>query len=220
MPDLAAAYGNLGNALGELGKLDDAVASYRNALAVNPDMAETHNNLGNVLRNLGRLEDAVSSFERAVALQPEFAEAHSNLGNLCQDLGQAGAAVANFKKALTLRPDFADAHGNLSLALKELGKLDESFACQRRAVSLAPDSNSLWFGYAQCLDAISFTSVDDSLSADLLLLLERPSVRPSTVICPIIGALRHLPEFSEILEQFPADRPGGEFVYGDVANKL
>src|SRR5271165_3072696 len=37
---------NLGNALQAQGKLDEAVASYRNALWINPDFAEAHNNLG------------------------------------------------------------------------------------------------------------------------------------------------------------------------------
>ena len=35
----------LGNALKDLGKLDDAVVSYNKALAITPDYAEAHSNL-------------------------------------------------------------------------------------------------------------------------------------------------------------------------------
>ena len=42
LPDDAGAHCNLGNALRDLGQLDDAVASYRRALAINPDYADAH----------------------------------------------------------------------------------------------------------------------------------------------------------------------------------
>jgi protein O-GlcNAc transferase len=47
-PDYAEAHNNLGNALNDQGKLDEAVACYRRALELKPDYAEAHNNLGNV----------------------------------------------------------------------------------------------------------------------------------------------------------------------------
>ena len=42
----AEAHNNLGNALKDQGKLDEAVACYRRALQLRPDYAEAHNNLG------------------------------------------------------------------------------------------------------------------------------------------------------------------------------
>ena len=53
-PDYAEAYCNLGNALQELGRLDEAEARYLQALALEPAHANTHNNLGNTLQELGR----------------------------------------------------------------------------------------------------------------------------------------------------------------------
>ena len=49
-PDDAAAHYNLGLALGDQGKLDEAVAEYRTAIRLKPDVAEAHSNLGNALR--------------------------------------------------------------------------------------------------------------------------------------------------------------------------
>jgi predicted O-linked N-acetylglucosamine transferase (SPINDLY family) len=69
----------LGNVLRDLGSLDEAIASYRKALALRPDLAGGHNNLGVVLKDLGRLEEAAASYRAALAITPDFTEAHSNL---------------------------------------------------------------------------------------------------------------------------------------------
>lgn len=78
-PDDAEAHSNLGDALKNLGRLDDAVASCRRALEINPDLAEAHSNLGNALQDLGQFEDAVASYRRALEINPNFAKARSNL---------------------------------------------------------------------------------------------------------------------------------------------
>ena len=49
MPEYAEAYCNLGNTLQELGRLDEAEASYTQAIALKPDFAEAHSNLGEIL---------------------------------------------------------------------------------------------------------------------------------------------------------------------------
>jgi Flp pilus assembly protein TadD len=56
-PDYAEAHSNLGNTLKELGRLDEAEASYNQAIALKPDYAEAHSNLGNTLKELGRLDE-------------------------------------------------------------------------------------------------------------------------------------------------------------------
>jgi len=70
----------LGAALKELGRLDEAIACYNQAIALKPDFAEAHSNLGNVLKELGRLDEALTSYNQAIALKPDFAEVYINLG--------------------------------------------------------------------------------------------------------------------------------------------
>jgi tetratricopeptide (TPR) repeat protein len=57
----------LGNTLQELGRLDEAEASCRQAIALKPDYAEAHYNLGNTLQELGRLDEALASYTQAIA---------------------------------------------------------------------------------------------------------------------------------------------------------
>ena len=62
-----------------LGRLADAEAAARAALALAPDRVETHNNLGNILRDAGRYDESIACYQAALRLAPEFADAWSNL---------------------------------------------------------------------------------------------------------------------------------------------
>jgi tetratricopeptide (TPR) repeat protein len=56
-------------------KLDDAVACYRQALALKPDSAAIVYNLGNTLQAQEKLDDATACYKRALVLRPDYAEA-------------------------------------------------------------------------------------------------------------------------------------------------
>ena len=81
-PDFAEAHSDLGNALKDLGRPAEAVASFRRALALRPDPAETHCNLGTAFAELGKLDAAIASCRQALALKPDFAEAHLHLASM------------------------------------------------------------------------------------------------------------------------------------------
>jgi len=138
LPDDPETHGNLGNALRDLGRLDEAVASYRRALELKPDFAAAHSNFANALCDLGRFQEAAASYRRALEIKPDYPEAHNNLGNALRGLGQNDAAAASCRRALLLMPDFASAHTNLGNALRGLGRLDEAALCYRRALKLRP----------------------------------------------------------------------------------
>jgi tetratricopeptide (TPR) repeat protein len=54
-PDSAVAHTNLGDALRAKGKVDEAIACYRRAIALDPNFAQAHYNLGVVLENKGKV---------------------------------------------------------------------------------------------------------------------------------------------------------------------
>jgi tetratricopeptide (TPR) repeat protein/SAM-dependent methyltransferase len=139
IPDDAEAHYNLGNALKDLGQLEDAVRSYHLAIKLKPDYAVAHSNLGNVLKDLGQLEDAVASYHLALKFKPNYADAHSNLGNVLKDLGQLDDALASYRRALEIKPEFAEAHSNLGIALQDLGRLDDAVACYHLALKFKSD---------------------------------------------------------------------------------
>ncbi len=136
---LADWHYNQGGAFHAQGKLDEAVASYQQALALKPDFANAHYNLAIVFNEQGKLDEAVASCQQVIAFKPDFAEAHSNLGNALQAQGRVDEAVASHQKALALKPNYAYWHYNLGTALQEQGKLDEVAASYRKALALKPD---------------------------------------------------------------------------------
>jgi hypothetical protein len=71
----------LGGILQELGRLNEAEASCRQATVLKPDFAEAHYNLGITLQELVRLDEAEASYVQAVALKPDYAYAFWNLSN-------------------------------------------------------------------------------------------------------------------------------------------
>ena len=138
-PSDARAQNNFGSALKDLGRPEEAEASYRQAIALEPDFAEAHFNLGKALRELDRLEEAESSYRQAIALKPDFADAHYNLGNTLKELDRLEEAEASYRQAIALTPDLAEAHSNLGGELKEQGRLEDAETSLRQAIALKPD---------------------------------------------------------------------------------
>jgi len=145
-PMLSAAWmravteGNLGAALQSEGRLDEAAAHYRRAIALRPDYAAAYSNLGTALRAQGRLDEAVAAYEHAITLQPDFPDAHYNLANALVDQGKAAAAIEHFQVALRVVPGSAEVHNNLGIALAANGKAEEAMAEFRAALVADPGS--------------------------------------------------------------------------------
>ena len=100
------------------GDLAGAVASFKNALAIDPQHVAAHLNLGITLSDQGDLVDAVASYKRALAIDPQHAAGvHFNLGIALCNQGDLAGAVASYTRALTIDPQHVDAHGNLGNAL-------------------------------------------------------------------------------------------------------
>ncbi len=135
-PHSVRAHNNLGLALADLGRAEEAASHYRRALELNPRFACAWNNLGNLHFKLGRSREAAGAYATAARLAPEFADAHCNLAAALERLGRADQAVAAGSHALRLRSDYADAHNNLGNALRAAGRAAEALPHLRSAIGL------------------------------------------------------------------------------------
>lgn len=126
---------DLGNALLALGRRDEAIASYRQALALQEDFAEAHCNLASALLEGDEIDAAVASGRRAVSLKPALADAHGNLGNALARQGRLDEAVACYAQALRLQPGLAVVRGNLGDALTRLGRDADAAEAYRQALA-------------------------------------------------------------------------------------
>ncbi len=90
-PDAPQAHFNLGTALAQAGRLDEAVAAFRTALAKRPGYTLAHNNLGRVLLAQGKTGEALKHLAEAVRL--DAANPQALFG-----LAEAYAAVGSYRR--------------------------------------------------------------------------------------------------------------------------
>jgi tetratricopeptide (TPR) repeat protein len=127
---------NLGTALQEQKRFDEAIRHHERAIELAPAYAPAYNNLGAALRATGRVDEAVARYRRALELQPEFPSAEFNLGNALLAKGDAGASVAQYRRALERAPQSVEAHNNLGIALAANGDSAGAIAAFRAALAL------------------------------------------------------------------------------------
>jgi tetratricopeptide (TPR) repeat protein len=133
-----SAHLNLGNALRDKGRLDEAVAEYRKAIALDPNDTRAHSNLGWVLQCQKKWDEAIAACRRAIELDPKDAIPHDILGIALMKKGQLDEAVAAYRKAIELDPKVIGPPRNLGDALGRQQKWNEAIAAYRQAIALDP----------------------------------------------------------------------------------
>lgn len=96
------------------GKLDDAEALFRDALAADVDYAPAHNNLGQVYLRRRQLYLAAWEFEFASNLMPERPECLVNLGLVYETANRLLDARGAYEAAFSLAPGDVEALSNLA----------------------------------------------------------------------------------------------------------
>jgi tetratricopeptide (TPR) repeat protein len=135
------AHNTLGVVLKRQGRIDEAVAHYREALEIRPTYAPAHNNLGNALARQGKLAEAVWEYGEAIRIRPDYVDAHYNLGLALARQGKLPEAVERFHEVLQREPGHVRARVSLGMAFLAQGKLDDAESEYRKAIAAAPDSS-------------------------------------------------------------------------------
>ena len=106
LANYADAHLNLGNAHHVARRPQEAIASYRRAIALKPELAAAHSSLARDLNAMGAFAKALLSAERAIKLEPSVAEAWLHAGAALRALGRLTEAEACLREAVARRPDF------------------------------------------------------------------------------------------------------------------
>ena len=135
---------NLGVALQTDGRLHEAEAHYRRALAIQPDHAPAHVNLGMVLVALHRPDEAIEAYKRAIELKSEDVDLDVRLGNALLQAGRAPEAVEYFRRAIAAGRGSAETYGvlyfRLGSLLVEREQFREAVDVVRAGLALVPES--------------------------------------------------------------------------------
>jgi tetratricopeptide (TPR) repeat protein len=143
------AHTNLGVALFEQGKVEEAIKEYSEALAIQPNFAKAHNNLGVALAKQGKPEEASRHYREA--MRPTFFEPYGNLAAIQMEQGKTEEAIENYAEAIRIKPDYFDGHIDLGIALGRLGKVEEAIGHYLAALRIKPDSMRAHFNLAEAL---------------------------------------------------------------------
>jgi tetratricopeptide (TPR) repeat protein len=120
-------------------RLNEALGSYRTALALRPQASSAHNGVGVILLRMGLADEAIGYFRQALKIDRNFAWAHSNLGAALYGKGLRNEGIAQFQEAIRLDPEAsAPFHNQLGIALWHMGKKDEAIWHFRESIRLNP----------------------------------------------------------------------------------
>ena len=107
----------LGWSLSHLGRVDEAIAECKKAIAVDPDYGNPYNDIGAYLIELGKADEAVAWLEKAMGAKRYccYEYPHANMGRIHLMKGQLGEAKRSFDRALTYDRDYLPALQGLQL---------------------------------------------------------------------------------------------------------
>lgn len=148
----AIAWNNLGNALRQTGRAEEAIDAHTRARDLfqaagdRPREATVWGNLGSALREAGRAREAIDAHTRARDLFQTVGDRHreamawDHLGLALQQAGRAGQAINAHTRARDLIQIVGDRHreaslwNNLGVALRDAGRVDEAIEAYEKAL--------------------------------------------------------------------------------------
>ena len=151
----------LGHVLKLTGRIEEAIAAFRDAERLLPDSraaavelvalgaaqaaeasppkaVESFIRDGDRLRDAGDYAGGAAAYKDAIRLAPTRTDIRVQYGNMLKDAGRLAEAEAAYREGLARAPDDADIHLQLGHALKLQGRRSAALECYRRAAELAP----------------------------------------------------------------------------------
>jgi len=162
-PDNTTGWNNLGVALHNLRKWDEAMAAFSRALSLDPADNNIRHNLrtllmstddsgrmdseiavkyGEALHRAGRIADAYEQFVIAIENDPQSAEAWNDLGVVVFMAGQLDKAEEAFRKSLSLSADDTNTLNNFARLLLAQGKDAEAYDVLSQTLQLDPGNET------------------------------------------------------------------------------
>ena len=112
----------VGQVYSDLGKQQQAIATYQKAIQQNPSLQRAHYYTGMAQLRLKQPNDAVKEFEAELKLNPDDAEAQYELGKTLLEQGKARDAIPHLQAAAKANPNLDDVHNQLQAAYRKTGR--------------------------------------------------------------------------------------------------
>ncbi len=137
-PNLIDAYADLGEALENQGKLDEAEWVFDTMVSRQPGYWYAYNALGNFLYRQSRYEEAREVWTRVVELVPNRSIGYNNVAIAHYMMGDFNDAARAYEASLAIEP-YVDNYTNLGLAYFYDGQFENAARMQQKAAELRPE---------------------------------------------------------------------------------
>jgi len=137
-PDNARAHSSVGTCLVRVGRPEEAMPYFREALRLDPDHVNAFNGLGAAMTSMGRTEDSLNFYRAALAMEPDDSVTHNNLIVALTRLGRFDEAIAQGEAAVRLHREDVNSHHNLANALLARGRNREAVVHFEHTLRLDP----------------------------------------------------------------------------------
>lgn len=130
----ARGYNNYAIALWELGRSEEAMSYFRQAIEKDDWYAEPHVNLATIYQIKKDHDKAFDHYRRALEIGEAHPELFNNLGMLHFENQAWDAAESCLKQAIELRPDYSRSHYFLGKIYQINNRSEEAFHCYENAL--------------------------------------------------------------------------------------
>lgn len=136
----ALSRSNLGLALFEEGRIQEAIDNYSRAISLKPDFPDFYIDRGYAFSELGQYQLAINDFSEAIRLNSDYAEIYYYYrGNTFAKMGQYKNAIQDYNECLRLKQYYADTFYNRKSEVTLSNKSRETAANIIKTSSPQPD---------------------------------------------------------------------------------
>nr|VFJ67249.1 MAG: Tetratricopeptide repeat-containing protein [Candidatus Kentron sp. FW] len=150
----AHAWTNEAAALLSLGKREQALCVYGEAILRFPDNAVAHAGYAEVLKFLDRLDEALAAYGETKERFPDNAVARNGYAEVLKSLGRLDEALAAYGETKERFPENVVARNGYAEVLKSLGRLEEALAAYGETKERFPENIVVRTGYEGVLRAM------------------------------------------------------------------
>ena len=138
---------NLGSALTNVGRTEEALPCYYLVLRYEPSFEGVYFNLGNTYYYLFEADSAIKYLDKAVAYDSLRAENFSARGNSYSYKGKSEMALLDYNRALALDSTEYRYWGNRGMLYEYMGRYDEALADLNKAIEHDPERYYEYYNY-------------------------------------------------------------------------
>lgn len=132
-----------------LGKNDEAIDSYKQAIQLAPEQIFVWNNLGNLCLKINRNDEALIAFQKAIEHNPGDPVAWNGLGDVYSRREYLDDAIAAYRKSIEVSPLLPHPWNGLGEVYAGMGRTNEAVNAYQKAIELNPRFVTPWLRLAE-----------------------------------------------------------------------